>query len=124
MLPVDEVTRYIFDTKAYTESTGRVAWTGLMPNPEGETSVFWVTDLTNDEIWRIGQLYVANVSSRALRARADLFSSSVLGEGLEIEAEIDVHPLHANIVGWPTQKSEKMLIAKKLAEQARLHMKP
>lgn len=120
----DEVTRYIFDKSGYARTTGRVKYNVLMPNSDGETSVFWITNLSSKEIWDIGQRYVAERISRTLRARGDLFSSNVLDESLEIKPETKTHPRHANIVGWPTQKSEKILIAKKLAENAQLHMKP
>ena len=68
--------------------------------------------------------YVSEVSGRTLRARGDLFVSDVFTVGLNVELETGTHHLHANVIGWPTQKGQRILIAKKLEGKAQLVVKP
>lgn len=122
--PSEEVTRYIFDRSAYSPINGRVKYNALLPNSKGETSVYRIINLTRNEIWDIGQRYVAERRGRTLRARGDIGASDIFSESLEIRTDMVIHPLHANVVGWPTQRSEQLLIAKKIADKTQLHLPP
>lgn len=119
----EKVTRYFFDESGYSANSRRVRYNALLPNRNGKTSVFWISNLTPVQIWDIGQ-WVAEIREKILRARGDIIGSHVLSEGLIIESETTVHSLHANIIGWPEQRSEKLLIAKKLARKTELQLKP
>lgn len=119
----DTIARYIFDKNHFAAFTGRVKYPAFLP-PDGKTSVYRISGLTEKEIWDIGERYVAEVSGRTLRARGDLFVSDVLSVGLGVELETATHPLHANLIGWPTQKGQRILIAKKLEGKAQLVVKP
>ena len=123
LTPSDTIARYIFYQRYFTASTGRVKYPAFLP-PDGETSVYRITSLTEEEIWDIGQHYVAEVSGRTLRARGDLFVSDVFTVGLNVELETAIHHLHGNIIGWPTPKGQRILIAKKLEGKAQLVVKP
>ena len=123
LTPSDTIARYIFNKAHFAASTGRVKYPAFLP-PDGETSVFRITSLTEEEIWDIGQHYVAEVSGRTLRARGDLFVSDVFTVGLHVELETATHHLHANVIGWPTQKGQRILIAKKLEGKAQLVVNP
>ncbi len=123
MTPSDTIARYIFNKKHFAASKGRVKYAAFLP-PDGETSVYYITNLTEEKIWHIGQRYVAEVSGRTLLARGDLFVSDIFAVGLNVELETKTHQLHANIVEWPSQKARKMLIAKKLEGKAKLVEKP
>ena len=122
ILPVETVTRFIFKADYYSATIGRVKYPAFIPR-NGETSVFRVMDFGSEKVWEIGK-YVANESSRTLRARGDLAVSDIFKEKLKIVPETSKHILHANIVGWPSQKAEIKLHAMKLADKAILHMNP
>jgi hypothetical protein len=68
--------------------------------------------------------YVERESSRTLRARGDLLVEEILVEGLFVSPDTETHPLHANILGWPAEKAKIRLAASKLADKARLLLKP
>jgi hypothetical protein len=53
-----------------------------------------------------------------------MLARDVSSERLTITPDNQSHPLHANISGWPVEKSEQKLIAKKIADKAQLHLMP
>ena len=124
ILEEEPISRYLFQSNHYSAFNGRVKYSAFLPTPNGETSVFRIENLTEDEIWEIGKTEVADRRNKALKARGDVIASSIYKEDLGLEPEISSHPLHANIINWPTVKSEKILIAKKIAESAELHLNP
>jgi len=122
--PQETVTRYIFSKRHYAKERERVKYPAFLPK-NGETSVFRIANLSDNQIWHIGEHDVAAISSRALHARGDIVASDVFDEDLEIKPDTRKHRLHANIVGWPLQEPHSMrLIATNLAEKAQLHLKP
>jgi hypothetical protein len=124
MSSAEAITRYIFSSKHYARTTNRIRYNAFMPK-NGETSIFLINNLDDEQIWYIGETYVAPISSRTLLARGDLESSDIYKEGLEIKPDTTKHKLHANIIGWPLEKPEKVrYIAMELAENAQLHLKP
>jgi len=124
ILPSEWVTRYILQRGHYAPTRGRVKHHVFLPPPNGEISVYRITDLTVDQIWDIGERHVAQPRGKTLRARADLIASDVFENSLELVPETNIHPLHASIVGWPDVESECLLIAIKLAKKAWLRLKP
>lgn len=120
--PLETVTRYIFTERHYAKTTGRVKYPAFLPKG-GQTSVFRIVSLTSEQIWNLGG-YVAKESRRTLRAKGDLVASDVFDEGLEIESDTRKHPLHANIIGWPSLRAKIKLLAIKLADKAQLHLEP
>ena len=93
-----------------------------MPNQNGEVSVYRTKDLTCQQINEIGQLHVAEIQNKKLLGRAEIVTSSILKQDLKIEADTEPHPRHANIIGWPTDKSKHKMIAIELAAEAQLHL--
>jgi len=93
-----------------------------MPNQDGEVSVYRTKDLTCQQINEIGQLHVAEIQNKKLLGRAEIVTSSILKQDLKIEADTEPHPRHANIIGWPTDKSKHKVIAIQLAAEAQLHL--
>lgn len=94
-----------------------------MPNPRGELSVFRVQGLGETEIWDIGRNYVSRPQGKTLRGRGEVTASLVQQQGLVVEAD-DIPPRHANVLGWPLEKSARKLIAVELANQASLRICP
>ncbi len=93
-----------------------------MPSPHGETSVFYISNLSDNEIWNIGDCEVAQKRGLPLLGRADILAFHVLNKKLKLIPD-NCPPRHANIVNWPTEKSEQKLIAIELAESSQLHLK-
>lgn len=91
-----------------------------MPAPNGETSVFRTSNLSDGEIWDIGYKYVAEPSMRSLYARGDTTAATIRKTGLDIVPETTPHPLHSNIVKWPSEKDEQKMLAVEIANQATL----
>lgn len=116
--------RFLFHSNEAAYNGGRVKYNAFLPAPNGETSVYRISDLSCDEIWHIGRNYVARARQKALRGRADVIASHILEKGLKIRPETKIHSLHANIIRWPTAKHEKKLIAEKLADKAKLYLPP
>ncbi len=116
----ENICRYLFQTGHFVASTGRVKYGGFLPAPNGQTSVFRTSDLTSEQVWDIGQQFVAIPRNLTLKGKADIIASQVFEENLLIEPDTNPHELHANIINWPEQRSEKILVAKKIAVKATL----
>lgn len=81
-------------------------------------------ELTSDEIWVIGEEYVAPKRGLPILARADLNVEDINpASQVSINPEPTPHPRHADIVGWPSEKSEQKLIASELALASKLKVK-
>ena len=124
--PDESLARYIFDKRHYSVSDekgkeGRVTYRAFLPTKNGETSVFRVADLSDTEIWDIGEREVAQKRQMSLLARGDINVSKVTALGLKVDPNNNP-PRHANIIGWP-EKSAQTAIAIELAGRAQLHLK-
>lgn len=93
-----------------------------MPASTGETSVFRTSALTDSQIWDLGERNVARERKMQLLGRGDIYSSVVVDKGLKIAADNNP-PRHANITGWPEEKSKQKMIAIELAVNATLYLK-
>jgi len=91
-----------------------------MPNRDGETSIYRIIDLHDEEIFAIGRHFVADKLKQPLIGRADIVVSEILGRDLRVEPCPNPHPRHANIVEWPEDESKHKLIALELAAEAEL----
>lgn len=120
--PEESLTRYIIHKNHFSILHKRVKYAAFLPAPNGETSVFRVSGLADNAIWEIGDKEVAEKRRMSILGRADILASHVLNRTLKIMPD-DNPPRHANITGWPEEKSEQKLIALELAEDARLCMK-
>jgi hypothetical protein len=120
----ETITRYILNNSHYARTKKRIKYAAFLPR-NGETSIFRISNLGDEQIWDIGDNYVALLSSRTLLARGDLIASDIFEESLEIKPDTRKHSLHANIVGWPLEEPEKVkFIAANLADKAQLYLRP
>jgi hypothetical protein len=124
------VTRYVFDKGYFSRSRRTVKYQAFWPH-NGETSVFRISQLSNAEVWSLGNEYVAKQRKRSLKARADIVTDAVMfaglavtGTHLRVVAETSTHPLHANIAGWPEDESAIQMVAVELANRAVLDFPP
>ncbi|MEW5816560.1 MAG: hypothetical protein AB1798_14350 [Spirochaetota bacterium] len=120
--PEEYLARYILHKSQFSAINQRVKYSAFLPAPNEETSVFRISNLSDSEIWRIGDREVAQKRGLPLLGRADISAFKVLSKNLKIIPD-NTPPRHANIVGWPEEKSERMSIALELAENAQLHLR-
>jgi len=116
----EPVCRFITGKDYYRTSDGTVRHNAFMQNREGEASVYRIIDLMDDEIFEIGRLFVAEKKGKPLKGRADIRVAKILENKLRVDSQPDPHPRHANIVGWPEDKSEIKVLALQLAANATL----
>ena len=100
----------------------RPRYTAFLPSPSRKTSVFRITKLSEKEVWEIGRKNVAEIRCKTLYGRADSLAEVVLKQKLNVEPSTQLHPRHANIVGWPQDKAKQIIIATEFAEEAQLHL--
>ena len=114
----EQIARYIL-SKSYFSTTNRaVKYGAYLPAPNGETSVYRISGLSEEEIWEIGQEDVAKPSRRTLYARGDTPANVIMKTGLTLVPETTPHPLHANIVKWPSDKDEQKMLALEIVNEA------
>jgi hypothetical protein len=95
-------------------STIRVKQNAFMPRDQ-KLSVFLTDGLSSDQIWILGKKNVAI----NIYGRAEIAYVAVSEIGLKVDLD-NKPPRHANLTGWPIQKSEQKLYALKLAEKSSL----
>lgn len=120
--PEEYLTRYILYKGHFSITRKRPKYVVFMPSPHGETSVFCISNLSDNEIWNIGDREVAQKRGLPLLGRADILAFHVFNKNLKLIPD-NCPPRHANIVNWPTEKSEQKLIAIELTESSQLHLK-
>ena len=117
----EEITgRFIFSSSHFNSLGAKYA--AFMPR-NGETSVFCISSISNDEIWDIGVNHVGKNMEPSLKARADIICGRVQEIGLDVISETSTHPLHANIINWPIERDEKLELAIDLAKASTFHKK-
>lgn len=122
--PSEIIARFLLYRNCYAPETKRVKYPAFLPASDMNTSVFRVSTLSENEIWKIGKDDVAEKRGKQLHGRADIIAEYILTEGLAVKPDITSHPLHANIVNWPPEKQKQILFAKKLAEKTKLCLVP
>ena len=70
----EQIARYILSKRYFSTKNRTVKYGAYLPAPDGETSVYRISGLSEEEIWEIGQEYVAKPSRRTL-LRAGGYSS-------------------------------------------------
>lgn len=70
----------------------------------------------------MGQTYVAEPRNKTLYGRGDITISLVHQVGLDVVADNDP-PRHADITGWPEDKSKRKILAMQLAAEASLRLR-
>jgi len=115
------LSRFVLKKDWYRSSDNSVKYAAFLPNPKnGETSVFRISGISDKEVWDIGNREVAKDPNRPILGRADISASNALARGLEVLTN-EPPERHANIVGWPGEKSKQKLLALELAAEAHFH---
>jgi hypothetical protein len=122
--PNEDLTRYIFGKDYYRPKDKTVKHNAFMPaKEERKVSVYRISSLPLNEVWDIGDCYVAPLRNKPVIGRADILALHVIKQGLKIAPEDDPHPRHANIVDWPEEREKQRMIALELADEAELHLR-
>lgn len=82
-------------------------------------SVFRSFELSEREIFAIGEEYVGRPQAKPVVAYAELAARDFLTESLELNPTIDPHPRHVDVVGW-TDKAQNLHKAQILARKSNL----
>ncbi len=131
MLPInpsETLSRFILQKQHWykevnPQTKSLVKYAVFMPNPNnGETSVFRTSDISDDEIWDIGDCEVSVKRGKPVLGRADIISNIVISRDLVI-TPIEPPERHANITGWPDERSKQRLMALELAAEASLYLR-
>lgn len=100
----------------------RQDWTvkpdAFIPHPWPNLSVTRHLQLSETELWNIAR-QVANQTGKTLHGRADVRASDFERQTLRIDpAPVLENPNHANVSGWPLEKSAQKAIAQEIAHAA------
>ena len=111
------LSRFVLQTNWFSSSENRVKYAAFLPDKNGETSVFRTSGITNNEIWEIGDSEVSIKRGKPILRRADIGTNNVISKDLEVIPREP--PLrHANIIGWPDERSKQKIIAIELASES------
>lgn len=113
--------RYITSSRWYRKRDQTVKQDAFIP-PEDplELSTTRHLNLSENEIWDIGDEIVSGQKNRKLHGRADVRVSHVTSQSLNVVADPTAdNPNHANIKGWPLSKDARKLLALEIAMGAR-----
>jgi hypothetical protein len=108
----EPIARYLTSSGQFAATKGTVKRSALMPAKDNKTSVFRTGGLSEDGVAAIGRREVG--ADRPLYGWGEVCASAVFEVGLDLEPD-DVPPRHANIIGWPADKSEVIERAQELA---------
>ena len=97
------VTRYLLEKKEI-RNNGKLHWRALLPNREGETSVYRISEWSEQDIWVTGLHDVAAARGKVLIGRGDLKASSISDKALTLRHDDDPTSRHSDIIGWPEEK--------------------
>ncbi len=120
----EALARYILHSSHIRASDHTVRPNAFIPHPHGELSVTRHLLMTMEELWSVGRA-VAAATSKTLYGRADFAASDCLAQQLAVHAApIAENPNHANIGGWPADKSSQKIVALEIAATAKFVARP
>jgi hypothetical protein len=117
----ETIARFIFSSGHFAKETKRIKYGAYLPAKNGEASVYRVTNLHWDDIWKIGKKYV-ETDQRKIRACAETTANEITRHSLNILPETKRHYRHANIIAWPQEKHEIKMLAIEIANNSSLYV--
>jgi len=118
----EALARFVLFRGWIRSSDGKVKPDAFIPYPYPDLSVTRHIELSEAEIWQIGQ-QVADQRPATLHGRADIQAFSVKRQSLRIVPTLEPRN-HANVIGWPKDKPAQKIIAQQLAADAHYVLKP
>ena len=122
----EQLARFILFSNWIRKSDQTVKQDAFIPRPypDLDLSVTRHNNLSEQELWRIGQR-IADARPATLYARADIRAAEVRRQSLEVEPKpVAKNPNHANVIGWPADKPAQKIIAQELAAKANFVPRP
>jgi hypothetical protein len=114
--------------KKWLRSDNTIRQDAFIPPRDLNFSVTRHLNLSQDELWQVGQRIVDALSKKhhaSLFGRADLTVATVTRNAVQVvPAPIPTNPQHAHIIGWPLDKPAQKSIAQQLAAAASFTPKP
>ena len=113
--------RFILSLSLVRRSDNSARPEAFLPFKHTELSVTRHRDLEEHELWSLGKV-VADQRSKPLIGRADILARLPRLHELDVEASEGPGKggrNHANIIGWPSEKSAQMIRAVELADEAK-----
>ncbi|MCR4316853.1 MAG: hypothetical protein NUW37_10945 [Planctomycetes bacterium] len=122
-----ETCRFEVDRKRIDSVNKRLRPSSFLPRNGAsgapETSVIGIDSLSEEDIWRLGSLYVAP-PGRKLKGRADFSAATVYELSLDLIDDNEIEGRHSNIVDWPEDRGQWIDIAGQLALNSRFSRNP
>jgi hypothetical protein len=94
----------------------------MPPREKTAISMFSVDQLTENEIWDLGD-YAGKNRGKAALARGDIECKSIFELHMRVEPTPEDHPRHVNIAGWPTEKDKRKALALEFCARSTLHIR-
>lgn len=111
----DELLARFILYRGYFRADNTVKPDAFIPYPYPDLSVTRHLELNEEQLKNIG-LSIASQQSKILHGRADILTSVVTKLSLTVvPAPTHDNSNHANITGWPIEKSEQKSIAQQIA---------
>lgn len=115
----ERLARFIYESSKFSSQKCRAKPGAFLPDNRGETSICRTSNLTDADVWAIGD----RIREIRSLARADFVALNATAHGLAIDAvPEDGYPQHAVIVGWPASKDEQKALALELANSLTLRI--
>jgi hypothetical protein len=115
------LSRFILEKHHF--SRGRVKPSAFLPSSKDlSMSALWIDELTEPEIWQMGDDVAGKPRNRQCLARADFDSSAVSEVKLVTEPDPEP-PRHVVLRGWPTEKDARIAVALDLCARSMLRVR-
>ena len=115
----ETVARFIFSSKHIRQDRS-IKHEAFMPRRGEGLSVVRHDDMGDTELWAIGRA-MEQGRVDTLHGRTDVEAAAFVEQRLQVvAAPIELTPHHAEVRGWPDDKSARMLVAKMIAARAGL----
>ncbi len=111
----ERISRFILSRNEFRPSDQTVKAKAFVPPKNKRLSVYRTSTLTEDEVWSIGNEFVAEPRGKTLYGRANLLAKDVYALQQKVEPETSIHPLHADIIPWPDGRDDILFLATQLA---------
>src|SRR3972149_9848887 len=103
---------------------GVVRHSAFTPPKSRRKSIYWISAISDKEIWNIGDTHVAPARNLPILGRADFNSLVVYQHNLAIDLTGIPHPRHADIIDWDQDRKTARPQAQELADASTLIRKP
>jgi hypothetical protein len=116
--------RYIVFSRWFHKKDHTIKQDAFIPNSSLELSVTRHLGLSEDDIWRIGEM-IAEKMSRTLHGRADVETAHIIAQSLNVVPHpVPDNPNHANVINWPLDKGARKMCALEIARGLVLLLTP